>query len=59
MRLHPPGENGAKLANDINVARATLFRAVSEKGNPSFETVYKLITALGFRLRVELVKGMT
>ena len=44
-----------QLANDIQVDRSTLYRAVSETGNPSFDTVYKLIRALGFRLRVELV----
>ncbi len=48
-----------ELANDIDVGIATLYRAVSESGNPSFETVYKLIRALGFRLRVELAETET
>ena len=45
----------AGLASEAEIHRTTLYRAVAEDGNPSFATVYKLLAALGFRLRVELM----
>jgi probable addiction module antidote protein len=43
----------AQLAKELNLDRAGLYRAFSEKGNPSFLTVLKVLDILGFRLRVE------
>ena len=45
----------AGLASEAEIHRTTLYRAVAGDGNPSFATVYKLLAALGFRLRVELM----
>ena len=33
--------------------RGNLYKALSEKGNPSFTTVFKVIRALKLKLRVE------
>lgn len=43
----------AQLARELGVTREGLYRSITPTGNPSFETVLKLITLLGFRLRVE------
>jgi probable addiction module antidote protein len=43
----------AQLAKELNLDRAGLYKAFSEKGNPSFLTVVKVLDNLGFRLRVE------
>ena len=41
------------LAAEIGVKRQQLYRALSEDGNPTLETLTKVIAALGFRLSVE------
>ena len=41
------------LAADTGVKRQQLYRALSEHGNPTLETLTKVINALGFRLSVE------
>ena len=41
------------LAAEIGVKRQQLYRALSEEGNPTLETLTKVIGALGFRLSVE------
>ena len=41
------------LAKELNLDRAGLYKAFSEKGNPSFITVVKVLDNLGFRLKVE------
>ena len=43
------------LAAEIGVKRQQLYRALSEDGNPTLETLTKVIGALGFRLSVERV----
>ena len=43
----------AGLAAEIGVKRQQLYRALSEDGNPTLETLTKVIGALGFRLSVE------
>ena len=43
----------ARLARNLNLDRKGLYKAFSEKGNPSFLTVVKVLDNLGFRLRVE------
>ena len=40
----------ANLAADIGVKRQQLYRALSEDGNPTLETLTKVVTALGFQL---------
>ena len=43
----------AQLAKELDLDRAGLYKAFSEKGNPSFLTVVKVLDNLGFRLKVE------
>ena len=45
----------AKLAEKIVLSRQTLYRALSEKGNPKIETLVKLLDGLGFYLMIEKV----
>jgi probable addiction module antidote protein len=41
------------LAAETGVKRQQLYRALSEDGNPTLETLTKVINALGFRLSAE------
>jgi DNA-binding phage protein len=43
----------ARLARALNLNRKGLYKAFSEKGNPSFLTVVKVLGNPGFRLNVE------
>ena len=43
------------LAQSIGLSRSGLYKALSEDGNPSFETVAALLKALGVRLSVSPV----
>lgn len=43
------------IARETGMARESLYKALSETGNPSFETVTKVLRALGMRLSVEPV----
>jgi probable addiction module antidote protein len=42
-----------QVAKDAGLSRESLYRALSEGGNPSFATVLKVTKALGVRLHVE------
>ena len=39
------------LARDADIDRASLYKALSEEGNPSFVTVMKVVKALGIKIR--------
>lgn len=41
-----------EVASEIGVGRASLYKSLDENGNPRFETVHKLIQALGCKLMV-------
>lgn len=43
----------AEVARRADVGDKTLFRALSETGNPTLETVNKVLHAVGLRLSVE------
>jgi len=43
----------AQLARDMNLNRESLYKALSEFGNPSFRTVFNLFGLLGLRVRLE------
>lgn len=43
----------AEVAAAAGLNRESLYRALSEKGNPSLATVMKVLIALGIRLRAE------
>ena len=40
----------SKIADDTNRGRESLYKSFSQGGNPSFETVVKVLAALGFGL---------
>ncbi|EFA22319.1 putative addiction module antidote protein [Bifidobacterium gallicum DSM 20093 = LMG 11596] len=42
----------AQIAQEIGVGRESLYKSLSEKGNPSFQTMMKVIHALGGRLTI-------
>ena len=44
----------SQVARDTGLSRESLYRALSEGGNPSFATVLKVTKALGVRLHAEL-----
>lgn len=39
------------LAKETGLDRASLYKALSEEGNPTFDTILKVAKALGVRLR--------
>lgn len=41
-----------KLAKRANVGRESLYKALSEKGNPKWHTLVSLVIALGLNLRL-------
>ncbi|MCL1846375.1 MAG: putative addiction module antidote protein [Coriobacteriia bacterium] len=40
------------LARDIGITRPGLYKALSSEGNPSFDTVRKVIDAFGLKLAI-------
>jgi len=45
-----------KIAEATKLSRESLYRALSEEGHPEFETVERVIGALGLRLRAEPIR---
>jgi probable addiction module antidote protein len=43
----------AHVARDAGLGRESLYKSLSETGNPSFATIVRVLGALGLRLRVE------
>jgi probable addiction module antidote protein len=43
----------AQVARDAGLSRESLYKALSESGNPTFATVLKVAKALGLRLHAE------
>jgi probable addiction module antidote protein len=41
-----------QIAKDLNLARESLYRSLSQDGNPSFSTIVKVLDNLGFQLSV-------
>jgi len=46
----------AKLARPISLDKQNLYKALSEKGSPKFQTVEAILHELGFRLSIEFVE---
>ena len=44
----------AQVARDAGLSRESLYKALSENGNPSFATILKVARALGVRLHAEV-----
>ena len=43
----------AQMAKELNLARESLYRSLSQDGNPSFNTIVKVLDNLGFQLSVK------
>ncbi|MDR0320930.1 MAG: putative addiction module antidote protein [Treponema sp.] len=43
----------AQIAKELNLARESLYRSLSQDGNPSFNTVVKVLNNLGFQLSIK------
>ena len=41
----------SKVADDTNRGRESLYKSLSPGGNPSFETILKVLGSLGFNLK--------
>ena len=42
----------AQIAKDLNLARESLYRSLAQDGNPSFNTIVKVLDNLGYQLSV-------
>jgi len=40
------------LARETKISREALYRALSKKGNPQFETIFKVVSAMGFKFSI-------
>ena len=47
----------AALADKTGLSRETLYRTLSEKGNPRLETLMSILEAFGLRLSVRAAAG--
>ncbi len=45
-------QNMSQLAREVGMTREGLYKALSDKGNPSFATVMRITRALGMQLRI-------
>jgi probable addiction module antidote protein len=43
----------AQIAKELNLARESLYRSLSQDGNPSFNTIAKVLDNLGYQLTVK------
>lgn len=43
-----------QLARDTGLGRESLYKALSGEGNPSFDTILKVMSALGIKLHAEV-----
>ena len=41
-----------KIAQDAGITREALYKALSERGNPTLDTLFKVMKALGVRISV-------
>lgn len=47
----------SKLARKTRLNRESLYRMLSEKGNPALRSMGTLLNALGFKLAIEVKKA--
>ncbi len=45
----------SKVAQEAGIQRESLYRALSEEGNPRWMTLTSILAALGFRMTVDLI----
>lgn len=53
IRTVARSEGMTKIAREAGINRESLYRSLSPNGNPSFETVRKVMAACGYRLAFE------
>ena len=41
----------SRIAEDVDCGRESLYKSLSENGNPSFETIIKVMLSLGYKLK--------
>lgn len=46
----------SKIANETGMSRPSLYKALSKDAKPQFETIYKVIKALGGNLTVNMTQ---
>lgn len=47
----------SQIAHDAGLSRESLYKALGSDGNPQFETILRVLAALGLQLRAEPVDG--
>jgi probable addiction module antidote protein len=47
----------SQIAQDAGLSRESLYKALGGDGNPQFETILRVLAALGLQLRAEPVDG--
>lgn len=47
----------AKVASDTGLSRESLYKALSQRGNPSLATVLKVWRALDLSVRIEVIRS--
>ena len=47
----------AKVAKESGVQRETLYRSLSEQGNPTWDTLRGVLSAVGLRIRFDLIES--
>ena len=45
-------QNMSRLAHEVGMTREGLYKALSDKGNPTFATVMRITRALGMQVRI-------
>ncbi|MCL2021636.1 MAG: putative addiction module antidote protein [Betaproteobacteria bacterium] len=48
-----------EIAKKAGVSRASLYKSLSENGNPEFDTIYRLCNAMGLRLTTTPLTELT
>lgn len=43
----------SQIATETDLGRESLYKALSESGNPQFSTVQKIVSALGLQISIE------
>ncbi|WP_434699710.1 addiction module antidote protein [Trueperella pyogenes] len=43
------------IAREAGVGRESLYKSLSENGNPSWQTITKVLTALGLKIEVKAI----
>ena len=47
----------AQVARDTGLSRESLYKALSGERNPGFDTILKVVAALGLKLHAEAARG--